>query len=235
MTWITPKTDWTPNDYYNLEDAQRIAGNICHLRDMARSIYGNHLITCFTIRYAASDKTVYFCGRSSISPYSISVAQPSEYSLGMTSWLDLDAKNFDALAELIMLSKEPEPTTHSGYYISDNYNIRYPEGPYWTCNNEDSIVNVKDYLGHTGVIDFVDSPFTAIWGNTFAISLPVNAYWYHHPVARRPGYTGDDLEQCDTMSHASAWRLYNEQFYTSVVLNHLESKILEVYNLLSSY
>ena len=34
MAWVTPKMNWSANDYYNLEDANRIVGNIIYLKDL---------------------------------------------------------------------------------------------------------------------------------------------------------------------------------------------------------
>lgn len=32
MAWITPKTDWESSDYFNIEDYNRIAGNLEYIR-----------------------------------------------------------------------------------------------------------------------------------------------------------------------------------------------------------
>ncbi len=33
--WITPKTDWTPEDYINVEDYVRISNNLKYLKELA--------------------------------------------------------------------------------------------------------------------------------------------------------------------------------------------------------
>lgn len=38
MSWITPKTDWTVLDYFNIEDYNRIKGNIEYLVEYAENI-----------------------------------------------------------------------------------------------------------------------------------------------------------------------------------------------------
>lgn len=38
MSWITPKTDWTVLDYFNIEDYNRIKGNIEYLVEYAKNI-----------------------------------------------------------------------------------------------------------------------------------------------------------------------------------------------------
>ena len=39
MGWITPKTDWVSTDYFNIEDYNRIIGNISYLKDFAKAIF----------------------------------------------------------------------------------------------------------------------------------------------------------------------------------------------------
>ena len=39
MGWITPKTDWVSTDYFNIEDYNRIIGNISYLKDFAEELF----------------------------------------------------------------------------------------------------------------------------------------------------------------------------------------------------
>ena len=39
MAWITPKTDWTSSDYFNVEDYDRIRGNIQYVYEYALRLY----------------------------------------------------------------------------------------------------------------------------------------------------------------------------------------------------
>ena len=39
MGWITPKTDWVSTDYFNIEDYNRIIGNIIYLKDFAEELF----------------------------------------------------------------------------------------------------------------------------------------------------------------------------------------------------
>ena len=39
MAWITPKTDWTSSDYFNVEDYNRIRGNIQYVYEYALRLY----------------------------------------------------------------------------------------------------------------------------------------------------------------------------------------------------
>lgn len=41
MAWITPKTNWNRNDYFNAEDYNRIKGNLEYLQNEFKVIYPN--------------------------------------------------------------------------------------------------------------------------------------------------------------------------------------------------
>lgn len=39
MAWTTPKTDWTAQDWFNIEDYERITGNIRYLHEYAQALW----------------------------------------------------------------------------------------------------------------------------------------------------------------------------------------------------
>lgn len=39
MAWIEPKTNWVATDYFNIEDYNRIIGNIAHLKALADDLF----------------------------------------------------------------------------------------------------------------------------------------------------------------------------------------------------
>lgn len=39
MAWIEPKTDWAGTDYFNVDDYNRIIGNITHLKALADALF----------------------------------------------------------------------------------------------------------------------------------------------------------------------------------------------------
>ena len=41
MAWIEPKTDWVSSDYFNVEDYNRITGNLTHLQILADDLFKN--------------------------------------------------------------------------------------------------------------------------------------------------------------------------------------------------
>lgn len=50
--WITPKTDWTKDSYFNIEDYNRIKNNINYLKDLAGTLY-----LAFAFTSMGADKT----------------------------------------------------------------------------------------------------------------------------------------------------------------------------------
>ena len=121
MSWITPKVNWTSDDYYNLEDAQRIAGNICHLGDMANQIYGNKYIYYALVyrqrrtisRYPNPSYVETIFGRITsfwrwTNPSNYTVVQPEYYTRTLVDWLDKDTVNLTALTKFILLSSMPD-------------------------------------------------------------------------------------------------------------------------------
>lgn len=52
MAWVTPKTDWTARSYFNIEDYNRIKGNLEHLNGMVNQVYPD-----MTIAPMGADKT----------------------------------------------------------------------------------------------------------------------------------------------------------------------------------
>lgn len=41
MGWITPKTNWSKSDFFNLSDYNRIKNNLVYLKELAESIYAS--------------------------------------------------------------------------------------------------------------------------------------------------------------------------------------------------
>lgn len=38
-SWTEPKTNWQPTDYFNIDDYNRIVGNLVYIEDMARQLF----------------------------------------------------------------------------------------------------------------------------------------------------------------------------------------------------
>lgn len=52
MAWVTPKRDWTARSYFNIEDYNRIKGNLEYLNGMVNQVYPN-----MSIASMGADKT----------------------------------------------------------------------------------------------------------------------------------------------------------------------------------
>ena len=46
--WITPKTDWVATDYFNVDDYNRIVGNINYLKELAATVIKDITIDSMT-------------------------------------------------------------------------------------------------------------------------------------------------------------------------------------------
>lgn len=228
MSWITPKVDWESDDYYNLEDAQRIAGNICHLGDMANQIYGNKSINRAYVYWKRRTITKYpdpsftetIFGRiiSFWSPSStnFTVVPPEQYSRSLVDWLDKDTTNLTALTKFILLSSMPdlvEITSDMKYTYVNTDKVGGGVYFYGECIHNYA---PPDY-GSFG------NPVTAIW-RTSAIRLPISSQWYK-----------DDPNYYDINMSTDYSVLRNKKFWSAVELNIIESKIQLVYDRFTSY
>lgn len=52
MAWIQPKTDWQPSDFFNIEDYNRIKGNLNEIRSQALRLWPD-----FKFEEMGADKT----------------------------------------------------------------------------------------------------------------------------------------------------------------------------------
>ena len=155
MSWANPKTNWWSSDYYNLEDAQRIADNICYLLDMARNIYSGNINCLVNRRRKTSSGGIFYGLLENVNVANMIVYDSSRYSRSMTSWLSYDAENLETLVKLMMLSYQAEPTTRVGAWI--NYDTSdFTVGFYDSGIFADSI--------SSGTFNFVDyNPLYALW------------------------------------------------------------------------
>lgn len=94
MEWVTPKTDWSPNDNVTYEDMNRIAGNINFL-------YQQELLKA---DYTANDIVT-------INQWSDIVKSITDLSRGVgvdasMSDMDVTAENFNDVESLTLMTKE---------------------------------------------------------------------------------------------------------------------------------
>ena len=227
MSWVTPKTNWVSTDYYNLEDAQRIAGNICHLADMAIDHYNvppsGNPVYCLTYR-TTIDNVDFFGIEIVLSTTYLNPKDPSLYTLGSYYWADLDSYNLAALSMLIMLTSESEPVYRENVRIS-----RYLTNPNNTTFTGYCISNTVDNN------DYSNKPFEALWGRVVNVNesdlakLPLHVAWGGYYIDG--GYKGCRTE----VNGFYGGKVNNKTFYTADLLNKIESATLAVYNRLTSY
>ena len=229
MSWITPKVNWTSDDYYNLEDAQRIAGNICHLGDMADQIYGDKYIY-YALVYRMKKYKQYYpdppyyetvFGRITsfwrwTNPSNYTVVQPEQYTRSLVDWLDKDTVNLTALTKFLLLSSMPDQvqiTTDMKYTCVDTDQVS--GGVYF---DDECIHNYNGVQTNT-----YSTPLASIWENA-SIRLPLSSQWY----------TDDPKRYYINMSTDYSV-LRNKKFWSASELNIIESKIQLVYDRFTSY
>ena len=59
MAWITPKTNWTSSDRFNIDDFTRISGNINYLIDIINGVLYNGTIEKIENRYVINGENQY--------------------------------------------------------------------------------------------------------------------------------------------------------------------------------
>lgn len=82
MSWITPKTDWVSTDYFNIEDYNRIIGNISYLKTLA-----DELFYMFPdIYYAGNEKTyesMYYASEINNIEYNLGIINNNSYNFNI--------------------------------------------------------------------------------------------------------------------------------------------------------
>ena len=227
MTWTTPKTDWSENDYYNLEDAQRIAGNICHLREMAADIYGldtaYDLLVCRESHYDRSQtpvKYVRFFGiLNAVTVRYLGYYEPSQYTRDLTiEWLNMDMMNLRTLFILKAFSVKPARHYVSNYWVDYNINSSSMSGSVYYSGY--CIADDESYYGHY----YSDPPIKSITQNSLgANDLPIKSHWSL--------YNGKTHGSFDyTAQYGTVYK-----FYRYDALNKIELVTRQVYEKFTEY
>lgn len=227
MSWVTPKTNWSSSNYYNLEDAQRIADNICYLLDMARNIYSGNINCLVNRRRKTSPGGIFYGLLENVNVANMTVYDSSRYSRSMTSWLIYDAGNLETLVKLMMLSYQAEPTTKVGRWINyDTYDFTVPyEDPGIFADSVSS-----------GTFNYVDKdPLYALWEpQSISMSgtsdkIPVYTTWHeaYHSSYQKPICTVTIYSQPDICKGGPFWNYKT--------LNAIEQTIKNVYDRLRTY
>lgn len=227
MSWKTPHTTWYSGEYYNLEDAQRIADNICYLLDMARNIYSGNINCLVNRRRKTSSGGIFYGVLENVNVANMTVYDSSNYSRSMTSWLSYDAENLETLVKLMMLSYQAEPTTKVGRWIN------YDTSDFYVSYDDPGIFADTT----SGTYNYVDrTPLYALWEpqsssmSGTSDKIPVYTEW------ERWG-TSPDLQHriCRVRLWSSTTICSGQPFWNYKTLNAIEQTIKNVYNRLRTY
>ena len=118
MAWVNPKTNWTANDYYNIEDAERIINNIEYLRERAKQLYPSEIVG-FLPR-GIIEGTMYFKGID-LSPNDTNMEVETGITIG--EYMRLSAYDDINYLTLFKLSMLPNPSDVDTLNIYCDYDI----------------------------------------------------------------------------------------------------------------
>lgn len=216
MSWETPKTNWTADEYFNRDDALRINRNFKVLTEMARDVYapyidanGNSPALLYAYRTYNIGRTYSVCRMSAGTP---SLYNDSDFPVGAYDFTN--RISFNWVLQLAHLYKLTENQTYTIIRVptdvSTSYTLtRYYEG-YGIYNNPSATEeDFSTYPSYSGI---------------------TRSYCYTY----RSLNSGLDIYQV-YFSADSTRTFANQPFFNNYELNRIESRMLTVYNRLISY
>ena len=222
MAWVTPKVNWTANDYYNLEDANRIYGNIEYLKNRLGEIFPSDTVTLLLFRQRSNS------GFNMWSQFNItlsSLPSLSTYSRGYTAFASSEEKNwYNALVLGILWQ----------LFRSNNYEFPYISGDYYV----DSAIGTGSswhpsyaYEGYgypysiqaPTMLDYVFLLFRSYWiSGNIPSNYPFNLEMY---AGSGKSWTRMDYSE----------PLQNKKFWTYEDLNGIETHLQNLKNRIDEY
>ena len=228
MSWVTPKTSWWSSDYYNLEDAQRIADNICYLLDMARNIYSGNINCLVNRRRKTSSGGIFYGVLENVNVANMTAYDSSNYTRSMTSWLGYDAANFVTLVKLMMLSYQAEPTTKVARWINydtSDYYVPYEDPGIFADSVSSGTFNYVDYTPLYALWEPQSSSMSGTSGK-----IPVYTAW------EEAGSSASSTQRwCRVRIWSSTSICSGQPFWTYKHLNAIEQTIKNVRARLNGY
>lgn len=230
MAWVTPKTNWTLNDYYNLEDANRISKNLEYLHDRTLEIFPDSSIALLLCRGMFGSYKKYINMKIDITNLYI----PS-YFRGDTNFASNERYLWYASVVLSALWIE---------YSLNNYTFKWfsADGPNKAAIDADSSSSAPSnwYTGYGVLINDNDvDEHNAIWYRNYLFThyygitpsnYPFELEYYYITTAGGTGiYAG--LPPASSASYP----LQNKPFWTATDLNYHEQTIANTYRLMSNY
>ena len=237
-TWITPKTNWSATDRYNLSDAQRIWNNLAFLKEKAIEYYGTETPYGSLKFY----KEVYDSGRYynfytllDLSPDTFTVHAGSSYYAGFIDFIAYDSDNLWTLARLVALTALKNSGRDLFYYThGDDYFLDY-----YVSGHSHGYVGYYSQME----VQYTDEGWVYISPpneDTYLRDMVFTWWYWYDQHTGQHARTADTLPKMNrTNSHGNAVfnvgsleRLNNTPFWTYAELNLIESKELQVYMIL---
>ena len=226
MTWITPKTNWTQNDYFTLSDAERIRDNVRHLKSMAEEIYPDAEIMGFFPRYLDRSTGIQYYTKLNLSLSELYDDPP--FTLGERALLYNFSFIIANLTILKILSTQSSVNVVTD--IALDYDI--PSGPAQVLyTGYGMILDSDSFIGYLGLIDYYE----------YIRDINYGYYWMdkiRSPYSYIPGRSGDGSSAI-SLTYWQPTNFFpsfaNTPFYYYFELNNIEQHILTIYNTFSSY
>lgn len=220
MSWETPKTNWTANEYFNRDDALRINRNFKVLSEMSRDVYsqyidekGDYPAYCFFYGYKTFEHVYVLWSIHHMNTFQGLSYSDEDFPVGFYNF-DQHIRNWlMLLADLYKLSEQN--TYHRIYETTDAY-------------GSTSTVYTKTFYGYglQGVLN----------DNTEAELYPkVNSGIDRNFCVGSRDLYYQNTYYAYTYNFSDSTALYNQPFLTASELNTIESRMLTVYNRLISY
>jgi hypothetical protein len=222
MSWVTPKTNWVDNDYFNYEDAIRIDDNINYLTDTAIEIYQDYdLLNILypTYVYPYEGHFYYYYALLDINPNHIRRNnRRSDLIKGTTNFSWIFWLWYNALAVLDVLL--------DNWLLTHPRFINYFEVPTYYRNAGDKGKQPTNYYYGYGFISEAYPPFFK--------SDPY--YFLYDRGGLEPQYYTTTLYTADSHIPYSTYLNYsndssyrNTPFWRSAKINAIETKIQRIY------
>ena len=217
MAWVTPKVNWTANDYYNLEDANRIYGNIEYLKNRLANIFPSDTVTLLLFRQRSNS------GYNMYSQFNITLSRLpslSTYSRGYTTFASSEERNwFNALVLSILWrlywSNNNAFPYVTGIYVDSAIGTGSSWQPSYTYEGYGYVWNTSAPT----IPDYVAALFNSAWwmGGTIPSNYPFSLEMY---AGSGKSWTRMDYSE----------PLQNKKFWTYQDLNSIETHLQNLKN-----
>ena len=224
MAWVTPKTNWTENDYFNLEDAARITGNLKYLKEKSLELFPDTSISLLLYRETKDGYKWYIN-----MPINISNLTIYDYYRGDTNFAENESYNWYACLVLSALWWNYYWNNYTFDWFSadgpnkaaiDYYNL-YGAPRYW-------------YTGYGVLINDNDDvhDHTSVWYRNYLFS-----HYFYQASSKYPFELefGNDFGTIFARRNLFSYPLGNTLFWIAGELNSYERTIANINSLINEY